>query len=99
MAHIDRVVDPVRGSSFIMLSALGQKLAPKLPAPFSEVVLAYRDGATFYWSTATKNVDTKCRALPIGDKLPPSFGPVVKAGLERARLVKDSNQTQTKKVG
>ena len=106
LAHIDRVIDPVRGGSFIMLSALGQKLAPKLPAPFSEVILAYREGANFYWSTATQNVDTKCRALRVADKLPPSFVPVVEAGLKRTEQVQKSNDptpaqnpTQTSKVG
>lgn len=90
MAHIDRVVDPIRGGTFIMLSALGQKLAPKLPAPFSECILAVRDGANYYWSTATPNVDTKSRALPISAQLKPSFAPIVEIGKKRAEMVQKS---------
>lgn len=96
MAHIDRVIDPVKGGTSIMVSALGQKLGPKLGAPFSEVVLAYREEGNFYWSTATSNVDTKNRALPIGAKLKPDFGPVVAAGLKRTEAIKNSNPEQEK---
>jgi hypothetical protein len=94
MAHIDRVVDPVRGGTFIMLSALGQKLAPKLPAPFSECILAVRDGSNYYWSTATPNVDTKSRALAISAQLKPSFVPIVETGKKRAELVAASKPKQ-----
>ena len=76
-AHLEREADEVTGAVVNMASTLGRKLAPKIPRYFSEAVHARRDGTSWFWSTATINTDLKTRTLPISDKLPPTFKPLV----------------------
>lgn len=95
IAHVDRTVDPIKGGTTISLLTLGKKYTPPIPAPFSEVIYAYKDGAEFWWSTATKGVDTKNRALPISEKLKPDFAPIVAIGKKRADLVARSVKSST----
>lgn len=83
-AHLEREADELTGGTKLMASALGRKLAPKLPRFFSEVIHAYREGDKFFWSTSSQNVVTKRRVLPLGDKLPPTFKPIVEG--YKARL-------------
>jgi hypothetical protein len=79
LAHIDREPDELTGGTRIMMSALGKKLAPQLLKMFSEVVLAKRENANFFWSTSELMTDVKNRALSINDKLPPDFSQLVAA--------------------
>lgn len=81
--HLDRVVDEVAGNVKIMPAFLGNKLAPKIPRVFSDVVMAYKEGSNFFWSTAAVGVDLKNRALPLHDKLQPTFKPIVEAWKRR----------------
>jgi hypothetical protein len=76
-AHLERETDEVTGGTQLMAATLGRKLGPKLPRFFSDVVYVKRDGANFHWATSALNVDTKSRNLPFGDKLAPSFGPII----------------------
>lgn len=76
-AHIDREVDQVLGGTKITVSTLGQRLAPKIPPMFSDVILTVRDGTQFFWSTANTQCDLKTRNLPLADKIPPDFGKIV----------------------
>ena len=69
-----------------MVSALGTKLAPKLPKDFSDVVYSYREGSQYFWSTITPQMDLKHRLLPLKDKLSPSFGQVVQAWRELSKV-------------
>ena len=78
-AHLEREVNEVTGSVQNMASTLGRKLAPVLPRFFSDVIVSERTGSTFTWSTAAPNSDTKTRNLSIGDKLTPSFVPLIVA--------------------
>lgn len=78
-AHVERELDEVGGGVKLMASTLGRKLAPKLPRFFSEVVMSVREGKDFFWSTSSAGVDLKFRALPISDKLTPTFKPIVDA--------------------
>lgn len=77
--HIEREKDEITGKVKIMASTIGQKLAPKLPIHFSEVVLAQRNGQEFTWSTTDQEGEWKARALPWSDKIRPDFGQIVKA--------------------
>lgn len=86
-AHVEREVDEITGGVKLMASALGRKLAPKIPRFFSEVVYVYRDGNGFYWSTASVNVDTKPRSLPLADKIPPTFKPILDAYAARLEAI------------
>lgn len=77
--HLELEKDAISGKIKGMASTIGQKLAPKLPIHFSEVVRARREGAEFFWSTTDPECDLKCRSLPFSDKIKPSFVPVVEA--------------------
>lgn len=83
ICHIDRVMDHIEGGTQITLTALGQKNAPEWPKNFSDIIHTIRDGVTWRWSTATPNADLKATNVPVGDKLPPSFGPFIKHWVER----------------
>jgi len=89
-AHVEREPDMLTGTPKIMVSALGRKLAPKLPKDFSDVVYSYRDGSNFYWSTMAANVVLKARTLPLSDKLAPSFGQVVNAYRKRVEAARQT---------
>lgn len=86
-AHLEREADEVTGGVKLMASTLGRKLAPKLPRYFSEVVHAYRDGPNYYWSTLASTVETKHRSLPLSDKLPPTFQPILEAYKARLAMI------------
>ncbi len=90
IAHTEREVDEVMGGQQIMASTLGRKLAPKLPRFFSDVILAKREGTKFTWNTATANVDTKARNLPIADGLPADFGPLIKLWKSRQETARQA---------
>lgn len=82
-AHLEREQDEVTGGVQLMASTLGKKLAPRLPRFFSDVIHCKRDGTNFSWSTASINVDLKARNVPISDKLPASFVPLIAAWKSR----------------
>lgn len=90
-AHLEREIDEVAGGSRIMAATLGKKLAPQLPRFFSDVVMAYREGDNYHWSTNALNVDLKHRSLPLSSKLQPSFAPIVEAAKRRTAFA--SRQT------
>jgi len=77
LAHVEREVDMVLGGTKLMVSTLGQKLAPKLPSMFSDVVLSVREGSNWKWDTASALADLKTRNLPIKADNPPSFAPLI----------------------
>ena len=86
-AHLEREVDEVTGGTQLMASTLGRKLAPRLPRFFSDVIHAKREGDKFTWSTVTTNVALKARNLPLADKQPPSFKPLVDQWVKRGGLI------------
>lgn len=92
-AHVERETDETIGRQQLMASALGRRLAPKLPRTFSDVVLAQKEGDKFSWSTAALNVDLKTRSLPISNDLLPSFVPVVRRFHERSKLTQEPSGT------
>jgi len=76
-AHVERELDAL-GQSKITVSTLGQKLAPKLPPLFSDVILAVKNGPGKYsWSTSAAGVDLKCRNLPDSENIPPTFAQIL----------------------
>lgn len=83
-AHAERETDEVSGGIQVMVSTLGKKLAPRLPRFFSDVVYTKKEVDRFFWSTASPGVDTKQRNLPLGDKLLPSFVPLLETWKQRA---------------
>lgn len=85
MAHIEREGNEVSGGTENMAATLGRKLAPKIPRPFSDVVHAIREGDKFRWSTITPNMLLKTRSLPLSDKIPPDFKPIIDKWRESVR--------------
>lgn len=83
LAHIERETDEVMGGSKVTVSALGQKLAPKIPPMFSDVILAVRQGKTWHWNTADPFTDLKTRNLPIEEKIEPGFGQIIQKWMSR----------------
>jgi hypothetical protein len=77
LSHVEKEADPLGGSSKITVSTLGAKLAPKIPAMFSDVILTKRIGRDFYWDTEDAMADLKTRNLPIAAKLPPTFAAIL----------------------
>lgn len=87
IGHTEREVTEDTGSSKIMASTLGKKLAPKLPRFFSDVVLAVRQGDKFSWSTADSSADVKARNLPIADGIRPDFGPMIEKWKKQSGVI------------
>lgn len=79
LSHMARERDEIRGGTNLTVQTIGQKLAPKLPPRFDEVILAERKGTEFSWSTAAPDVDLKTRLLPIKDGLKQDFGQLFRA--------------------
>jgi hypothetical protein len=44
---------------------------------FSDVILSYREGTKFFWSTANPQADLKARNLPIADGLSQDFTAII----------------------
>lgn len=78
-AHIEMEKDQISGKIKVMASTVGQKLAPKVPIHFSEVIRARREGGKFFWSTEDAEAELKARSLPWSDKITPSFVQIVEA--------------------
>lgn len=83
IAHVERETDAVLGGVKLMVSALGSKLAPKLPPMFSDVILTTREGGKFSWDTGSAQADVKTRNLPIQSGLPADFRPIIEKWKKR----------------
>lgn len=86
-AHVEREVDQVFGGVKLTVSTLGKALAPKIPPMFSDVVLSYREGNKFMWSTDNAQADLKARNLPIRSGLDQNFGQIVEKWKSRGGIV------------
>ena len=76
-AHLEREPNQLTGGDVLTVSTLGQKLGPKLPRFFSDVIHCVRKGNTFTWSTVTDMMDLKARNLPWASDQKPSFVPLL----------------------
>jgi hypothetical protein len=70
LSHIARETDEVTGGTKITLSTLGNKLAPRIPPIFDEVITTTRQGRKFVWSNMENGYDLKGRRLPFGEYTP-----------------------------
>ena len=93
ISHVERETDPNGGGLKLMASALGRALAPKLPAMFSDVVLAKRIGRDFWWDTEDPAADLKTRNLPISGKIPPSFAAIIDKWKSRGGAIDSSRKS------
>lgn len=89
--HIEKEMDELTGVRKLMVSAIGAKLAPKIPPFFSEVIRCERimlqgNKADFRWSTLDNGMDLKNRALPINSNIKADFAPIIEAYRRRIKL-------------
>jgi len=91
-AHMEKELNELTGANQIMVSTLGKKLAPTIPRFFSEVIMSYREGDKFFWSTSAMNVDLKNRALPVSPKIDPDYGPIIRRYRERLAFAQSATQ-------
>lgn len=77
LAHVERETDQVLGGVKLMVASLGRALAPKIPAMFSDVILAVRTADKWTWDTANAMADVKTRNLPISSTNAPTFANVI----------------------
>ena len=87
LAHQEREIDQVNGGMVLTVSTLGKALAPKLPPMFSDVVMSYREGANFFWSTIRQNADLKKRNLPLAEGIKPDFRQIIEKWKSRGGLL------------
>lgn len=87
IAHVEREQDAILGGIKLMVSTLGKALAPKLPPMFSDVILTERSGANWTWNTGSALADVKTRNLPVQEKLPADFEPIVKKWQSRGGVL------------
>lgn len=86
VCHPAREKDELTGGTATMIDTLGQKLAPKLPKLFTDIINTTRTESKFYWSTITPNMTLKARNLAWDDNIPPTFEPLIENWRERDRL-------------
>jgi len=85
LAHVDKEPNEVTGGMENMVATLGQKLAPKIPRPFSDVLLAKRDGDKFTWSSIESGFRLKTRNFAFSGAIPPTFVPLVQKWKEKIK--------------
>lgn len=90
MTHLAREKDEITGGTTLMVSTLGQKLAPELPKYFSDAIQAIRTGDKFYWSTSGSNIAVKARNVPISNQIPPSFKNLLDSWISRGGVISSS---------
>jgi AAA domain len=73
IAHVEPQKDEVTGGVKNMAMSLGNKLSPKIPRNFDEVILSTREGSNFYWDNAAAGTVTKASRMPLSNKNPPDF--------------------------
>lgn len=95
LAHVDKEPNEITGGFESMVATLGQKLAPKIPRPFSDVILAKRDGGNFIWSTVDTGVKLKTRNFDFSNKIQPTFVPLVQKWRARIEAEKAAEQANT----
>lgn len=93
-AHMEMQKDEMLGTTKLMPSFLGNKLAPKIPRIFSDVILAENEEGKFRWSTVNPRADLKARNLPLSAMLEPSFVPIVNKW--RARIEASTSKKEEK---
>ena len=77
MAHIAREVDEVLGGMKIMVNGIGRKAPQEIPKNFTDCILAKNAGGNFTWSTVDMQAETKSTTLVAGEKMEPSFVPLI----------------------
>src|SRR5690606_35138898 len=87
-AHMEREKDEVSGSVALMPSTLGQKLSPKIPRNFDNVIECYQHApGNFRWRTVSAQAKLKSRHLPLESGLEPSFYPIIENWKQKGGVI------------
>jgi len=92
ITHVEREKDEITGAVQLMASALGQKLAPKLPRNFDDVIFCTNKEGQFSWATMAANVDVNGRNLPLSKQLAPSFKPLIESWVKAGGVIKPTEE-------
>lgn len=95
IGHLEREKDEISGGVKLMASTLGQKLSPKLPRNFDDVVMSKKaPPEIFTWSTIEINTDLKNRNLPNSGNLSPSYVQVLNSWKKAGGLIQPTDVPQ-----
>ena len=87
LAHVERETDQILGGVKLTVATLGKALAPKIPAMFSDVILAVRTGEKYLWDTSNPSADAKTCNLPYRADNLPSFAPILQSWQRRGGII------------
>lgn len=65
--HVEMNKDEVLGGMKLLITSIGNKLAPVLPVNFNDCFLSYTEGDKFLWRTTSALADLKTNNLPRGE--------------------------------
>lgn len=82
LAHASEVEDESDKLQKIQVKLNGKALNSTYLTHFTDFIYAYRNKTEFYWATDKQRVVTRTANLPLKDKLPPDFGPLLTAADE-----------------
>lgn len=91
-SHIDLEPEPITGQRLIMVDTIGNKLAPRIPKDFSDVILTSREKGKFLWNNDEPMAKTKARNLPFGTSHEPDFRPMIAKWQSRGGLIQPTTE-------
>lgn len=94
IGHLDKTTNQLTGTTEFQVALLGNKLAPKIPHLFSDVIYATRRKGQFVWSTDDDRVSLKARNFPISSTLTPDFGPGLDKWRDRVERFRSTGSPQ-----
>lgn len=96
VGHMDMEIDELSGISKKMVATLGQKLAPKIPRFFSDVIMTKREATKFTWTTIEHGAELKARNLPYAADLVPSLEPLINVWKSRGGIIEAPQKGEVK---
>jgi hypothetical protein len=91
VGHLEKSRNEITSEVTFSVSLLGNKLAPKIPTLFSDVIYAYTSGVDFLWSNIDDRIALKSRNLKLGQRHKPDFGPIMASWKQRMKEVEEAN--------
>lgn len=73
ITHLQKMQDEVTGQVLLFPDFLGQKLGPRIPRFFNDVVQAVREGSKFKWSNMSYVSDLRSGVIPLSSDITPDF--------------------------
>jgi hypothetical protein len=86
--------DEITGQLYRMVSTIGRRLAPTIPARFDEVVISEQTGGRFVWHTVAEKATTKARLLPLQQNIPQDFSLLFKTWKEKGGVITPTKEAK-----